>query len=394
MELTGCSERWVDIFVTKADDDPTTRGLNTGETAGGNRYTYDDVFCCTVQSIEFDPADNSDTRAYITTNNSEWILPTWSHANSYGSAAAAASAYATLKVGDLVRIGGIPTEGFTDYLTVVEVKKVATLANATAGVVSYTNNVAAAGQSTGTHQLAAPTTASAPASLYQLYLSTDGIAHIAIRLNASLNCTTLPDNTLRRDTDWITHRQHVVGYANKYATLQTRSEAYEYISTVSQAYPNESDPTEKYYYPLYMAKNWTHGKELVARLDHGVKQVSAVKLVGYSLVNKRQVGIQHSHEMQADDYLILRIREIEGHVISNNKFANGAFAILRTGDTSHTITGAAEFSSYEPSGIVCVPVHASNSTIRNMTIEITDRRGESAHFGRLHLWFKILVTHG
>jgi hypothetical protein len=189
------------------------------------------------------------------------------------------------------------------------------------------------------------------------------------------------------------HRQGIT-YNNRHATLETRHNAYEYISNPKAAYPGESGHTEPYYYPLYRAKNWTAGKELVARLDHGVKQVAAVKLLGYSLVNKRQVGIQHAHEMQTDDFLILRIKELDGHVISNNQYANGAFAILRAGDTSNNLVGAAEFSAYEPTGIVCVPVHASNNTIRNLTIEITDRTGKAAHFGRLHLWFKLLVTHG
>ena len=285
-----------------------------------------------------------------------------------------------------MRIGGIPQEGFTDYLTVVEIRKVTYLANATAGVVTY--------QKSGNKTLSQPTEDSVPVSpssglitgVHRHTLATNGIAHIAIRVNAALNCTTLPDYTLRRDTTEITHRQNVATLPDKYATLETRHKAYEYMT--------KYNPDERYYYPLYRAKNWTQGKELVARLDHGVKQVGVVKLLGYSLVNKRQVGIQHAHEMQADDYLILRIKEIEGHVISNNQFANGAFAILRAGDTSNTIVGAAEFSSYEPNGIVTVPIHASNSTIRNMTIEITDRRGRPAHFGRLHLWFKLLVTHG
>ena len=148
------------------------------------------------------------------------------------------------------------------------------------------------------------------------------------------------------------------------------------------------------YYPVYVSKNWARNSELVARLDHGVKQVSCVKLMGYSLVNKRQVGIQHAHEMQTDDYLILRIQEIEGKVISNNRYANGAFAILRCGDTTNTMIGAAEYSTYEPTGLVTVPVDSTSSTIKNVTIQLTDRNGNVAHFGRLHLWFKLLVTHG
>jgi hypothetical protein len=406
--MSACNERWVDVFITKSADDPTTRGLNNNDASTGTNYGYDDEFCCSVQSIEFDPDDNTST-AYITTKNSEWILPTWSHASRYGSAAAATSPYADLKVGDLVRIGGIPQSGFTDYLTIVEIRKVIYLANGTAGAVTFADNVDSSAQTNikadGTgHKFAAPSATSVPGTTRdpgtanetndRLTLSTIGIARIAIRVNASLNCTQLPEDALRRSTQEVVHRQDVSGYSNRFATLEFRNEAYEYMSTNRAAYAAETPSTENFYYPLYRAKNWAHGKELVARLDHGVKQVAAVKLLGYSLVNKRQVGVQHAHEMQADDYLIMRIKEIDGHVISNNHYADGAFAILRAGDTSNMIVGAAEFSSYEPNGIVCVPVHTSHSTVRNLTIEITDRLGAPAHFGRLHLWFKLLVTHG
>lgn len=382
----ACTDRWVDVFVSKAADD--------------DNYDFDDVFCATVQSIEFDPAtpmSKTDAAvAYVTTNNSEWILPTWR--DDYTALDAAKSPYADLKVGDLVRIGGMATQGFTDYLTIVEIKNVGYLANATNSAVTCTLKEG----SGAPLPLPLPTTSSISEGGAQnsvaVAIPFTGISHIAIRVNASLNCTSLPDDALNRDITLndgeVTHQQQILADADKLATLATRHHAYEYLSHPASAYEGEVKPTEPYYYPLYKAKNWTHGKELVARLDHGVKQVSAVKLLGYSLVNKRQVGIQHAHEMQVDDYLIMRIKEIEGHVISNNQYANGAFAILRAGDTSNTLIGAAEFSSYEPMGIVCVPVHASNTTVRNLTIEITDRRGKPAHFGRLHLWFKLLVTHG
>lgn len=376
MELGFCPERWVDVFVTKSADDPATRSAAEGASAAGQEYSHDDEFCCSVQSVEFDP-DVAGT-AFITLKDSPWVLPTWMDA--YSNAAATASAYKDIAVGDLVRIGGIATEGFTDYLTVVEIATVTHIANATDSVVVYdlAGNTLAVPTSTST----TPTQA-VPAT---------GIAHIALRLNANLNCTKLSTGVLDQSVDHSLHRQEVV--TSNRATLATRNHAYVHLSNAAKAYPTETVASEKFFYPLYRAKNWTKGTTLVARLDHGVKQVAAVKLIGYQMVNKRQVGIQHAHEMQSDDFLILRIKELDGHVISNHSYANGAFAILRTGATSDNLVGAAEFSAYEPMGITCVPVHASNNTLRNMTIELTDRSGKPAHFGRLHLWFKLLVTHG
>ena len=133
---------------------------------------------------------------------------------------------------------------------------------------------------------------------------------------------------------------------------------------------------------------------LRAALDHGVKQVGEIRLCGYSVLNKRQIGLHHSHEVQADDYIIMRIDEVEGHVVSNNRFANGSFAVLYVGSSSDNITGAIEYSRFDPDGIVSQRVDATNTVLRNLTFNLTDRRGKPAHFGRLHLWLKLWVTHG
>jgi len=383
MELGGCPERWVDVFVTKQADD----------TVNGGAYLYDDTFCATVQSIEFEVgAAAGTTAAYITENDSPWILPLWS--TEYDQASSLNLPYKDIKVGDLVRIGGIHTEGFTDYLTVVEiVDDIGVLYNACSTNVKVTKDTTV--DVAGTDHIVASTvstTVPSGTSTSRKVLTKSGIAHRALRLNASINATKLPNYIPLTDEASQNHafiRQAAyksAGISGVFCDLSTRDHAYDYLSG-----PNSD---EKYYYPLYKANNWVNGTVLTAKLDHGVKQVTAVKLLGYSLINKRAVGIQHAHEMQGDDYLILRIKEINGQVISNNKYANGAFAVLRAGDSTHQVQGATEFSAYEPAGIVCVPVHQTNSTLRNLTIEVTDRLGRPAHFGRFHLWFKLLVTHG
>jgi hypothetical protein len=471
MELAGCPDRWTDVFITKADETPSD----------GSKYAFDDTYCCSVQSIEFDPVEGY---AVVTETDSPWICPTWT--KEYMTSAAAKSEYKNLQVGDLVRIGEHDSQGFTDYLTIVEIKTFSKLVNGTSTELKISIG---SGTIEGTDFLTAPTTSTDPNAnppQAATTVTTAGIAHIALRLNASLNCTKFPNLTPNNSADHIYARQMAHRNAGNtgstyFADLSNRQHAYSYHSKMAGAYPEElrklmftavvnnangyqastssvtvtvdaldgapsaglvvynakgysigtlaSDSTlhfgistaivlanlseaitdnqslflyddavgkstEKYFYPLYKAANWVKGTTLVAKLDHGVKQVSAVKLVGYTLVNKRAVGIQNQHEMQSDDYLILRIKEIEGHVISNNHHAHGAFAILRTGTSENLLHGSTQFSAYEPSGIVCVPVHSTNATLRNMTIEVTDRMGKPAHFGRFHLWFKLLVTHG
>ena len=373
--MGDCPERWVDVFVTKQADDPVS----------DQKYMFDDTFCCSVQSIEFHPEYN--LTAYITERDSPWILPTWKH---YDLSDEASNPYADIKVGDLVRVGGVHTDGFTDYLTVVELHEVSFLFNACSTAVKINKDTSE--NVSGTDSLAASTTSTTLDNAEKHTMSKAGIFHKAIRLNANINATKLPsyiplvENSIT-DTSYLRQSAYkAADQTSAFCDLSTRDHAYEYV--------NSNSEDEKYFYPLYKAKNWVSGTVLNARLDHGVKQVTAIKLLGYSLVNKRSVGIQHAHEMQSDDYLILRIREIEGHVISNNAYAHGAFAVLRAGDSSHQIQGATEFSAYEPTGIVCVPIRQTNTTMRNLTIEVTDRLGRPAHFGRFHLWFKLLVTHG
>ena len=386
MDLGDCPDRWTDVFITKAAESEVD----------GSRHEFDDKFCCSVQSIEFDPGNE---KAFITENESPWICPTWT--KEYAGVAAANSLYHSLKVGDLVRIGEHDNQGFTDYLTVVEIKHFTKLVNGTGYQVQISTGT---GTAAGTDYLTLPTVTSTnvlSSANEQITVANAGIAHIAIRVNASLNCTNIPSNTVNNSSPYVHTRQmayrNASGHTNdpsKFVDLSTRHQAYNYHSSVSSAYPGEVTPSEKFYFPLYKAANWVNGTTLVARLDHGVKQVAAVKLCGYTLVNKRAVGLQNQHEMQADDYIILRIKEIEGKVISNNHHAHGAFAILRTGTSENLLQGSTQFSAYEPSGIVCVPTAASNSTLRNLTIEVLDRTGNPAHFGRFHLWFKLLVTHG
>jgi len=90
----------------------------------------------------------------------------------------------------------------------------------------------------------------------------------------------------------------------------------------------------------------------------------------------------------------LRIKEVEGKVISNNRHANGAFAILYAGSHADNTKGGVDVHKYDTDGIVVRRVDATNSVMRNLTVELLDRTGKPAHFGRLHLWFKILATHG
>ena len=389
----NCKERWLDVFVTKPDT-----GIDK------QPYEFDDQFACSVQSVRMNPNDTSE--AAIVNANSEWIMPTWSGLYDQTGNRLTQSDYAPflgLKEGDLIRIGDTTTIGYTDYLTIVEVRYITKLYNATSetlniAIIDNPSNLLKPSTGNGDplmgldsaendRRQAAIEATEELASSDSYTFTKQGIAHIALRLNISLNCTALPKVPL--DSEWKTSSGlNGVIAAGSLATLPKR-----HMVTMSRR--NNSRIDSNKYYPLYVNKSWLAGTTLRAALDHGVKQVSCIKLIGYAVHNKRQVGLQHAHEVQADDYLVLRINEIEGHVVSNNRFVNGAFAVLYCGATQDNTVGAIEYSQFDTShGITVQNIDATNSVIRNLTLDVTDRLGRAAHFGRLHLWFKLLVTHG
>ena len=232
-------------------------------------------------------------------------------------------------------------------------------------------------------------------------LTTTGIAHIALRLNHTVNLTTPPDSVRDAHVQTTLHRQlnrvtglmedvvsdaHISG--GHTTTTATRN-------SLTFATHKSAMHDEKYVFPMYLTSRWLHGSTLRADLDHGVKMIDCIKLMGYSLANKRHVGLNATHEAFNDDYLIMRINEINGHVVSNNRHANGAFAVLPFGShTAASSVGSVEYENFDTNGIVVQSLDASSAVIRNLTLQLTDRVGEPAHFGRLHLWFKLLVAHG
>lgn len=407
---THCKSRWLDVFVTKPEI-----GFDKQE------YTFDDQFVCSVQSVRIDhsPRDLStpeNSYAIITSQATDWIMPTWTKqyetTNYNNDASYPFDAFHNIQVGDLIRIGGTVTSGYTDYLTVIEKIEVDQLYNATSNLIPTTNattydlvDISTTPPTVlGTRPLDIIGDPLARDAVHQNFLSNDytkasgrylfttgtrksGIAHYCLRVNQIVNCTALPDVPLDASFYNAADSSGAIQAEDKATTAKR--------NLVTSCVSNASRPDEKNFFPMYAMKNWLAGTTLRAALDHGVKQVSCIKLVGYALANKRQVGIHHGHEVVADDYIVLRIKEIKGQVVSNNRHANGAFAVLHCGSTSHNEVGAVEFSMFNTvDGIVVQDVDATNSVLRNLTLEVTDRQGKAAHFGRLHIWFKLLVTHG
>ena len=128
--------------------------------------------------------------------------------------------------------------------------------------------------------------------------------------------------------------------------------------------------------------------------DRGVKQVHWIKLVGASLFDKRQAGFEAQHELYNDDYLVVHVDEISGETVSNSEAVRGAFAVLHAGTSNDVQTGAVEVHAHEPQGLVEHHFERPRTDLHSMTLRFKDARGGDAHFGRIHLWFKLCVSHG
>ena len=183
------------MFITKSDHDQSS----------GEAYNLDEEFCCSVQSVRFAPGYPE--TAFITEGQSNWILPTWTL--EYEKAESRSEPVLSMKAGDLVRIGGVETEGFTDYLTVLEVRHITTLANGTDEVVSISKDTDRDVQLGTVYDLQKPHLSETygdktirtlvtedfdRAAAFRLAypVKSTGIAHIAIRVNATFNCTGIP----------------------------------------------------------------------------------------------------------------------------------------------------------------------------------------------------------
>jgi len=421
-----CSQKWLDVFVTNADPKQET--------------DYDDRYVAPVQSVWVHsipgvtsiPASVSvegNVQGYIHTGvpgtgihsvaphpnptvligtiveeQTDWIMPTFPYSHE-------TDPFKEITVGDLIRVGAPSTSGFTDYLTVVEKQHIAVMANGTGvplplhedgpstyeenngvGKVDYWGNLApyssnndvkdANGNVTYNTGLEGGPSVGGNNIRYEM---------TALRVNHAVNCTSI---NRPKDDDLLKHFVTTVTDATTEASKASLTDRH---LVHAWGPPKNVGEKPEYLplYPMYHMREWraTYG-QLTAELDHGVKEIQQFKLVGYSLINKRQVGPQHAHEMIQDDYLILRIKEVDGKVISNNRHANGAFAVLYAGAHGDNDKGGADVHKFDPDGLVVQHMSTTNKIMRNLTVQVTDRTGQPAHFGRLHLWFKILATHG
>lgn len=342
---------WYDIFLT-----------NSG-------YGLADSFVAPVMSVALQKVSNH-LVAKPVKGGSNWLTLAFPGDASDDELAS----WRDLKVSDLIRVGTAATGSFTEYLTILETADVVQLYN------TYSTKWQISTKSPTEHLPNATGGNDDPATAITHLGPNTGnnmmlITLRCVRVNHSIDATTL-DDFLHTDTNFTAAHQ-----ASSIVTDATRGDvsAYQHVG-------GNFNYRENLYFPCYRQ---TSGGTLKVSLPTNIKMVRAVKLMGYSFVDKGLGGTQQQHEWVEDDWLAIRIKELSNNtILSNNRFAHGALHIVRTTGEGKGSTTVEEF---EPLGIACTTFSPVN--LPAITAEIVDRTGRDAYVGRCHLWMRILASH-
>lgn len=360
--MSGCRDKVVDVFVTKGE------------------YDFDEEWVSPVISVSYDAANAT---AIIVNDTSEWVLLSHQEENQD-----------PIKRGDLVRIGSSESAGYTDVLTVLETATCSTVTSA------VTNSITLLPfQATSAWTFVAPTASTAtPTELVPAPNSSSGspgpndfpklTTHRLLRLNYAVNATLPPRHRtylhLQNDAMFaaLLEKRASLRYNEAWASTQVTDKT-------SDAYIQRTTA-----FPLFRCKPFLKNGRLRCTLDNSIKGIHWLKLMGYSVFEKRQVGYQHAHEMIADDWIAMHVDQVPGEVVSNNRHAHGSFAVLHVGNRADEDDGAVAYQTYDPQGLYSHVFDGGNTMMRSLDLSFNDRQGEAAHFGRIHLWFRLCVRHG
>lgn len=339
--------------------------------------TVDGIFC--MQSVRYEP-DGTAHDITIVDRATTWLAPT----KVYQTSAASAQLASLLKVGDRIRLGDTRhwngLAGHLDYVTILEIK----------GPIRHVYN-----------GVGAPINIGQPGATLAFDAASDSNSRVDVssgtgavycyRVSAPVNATVLPNSIKEHPISSGRDNNNTITYGNRLS---------EYTNGFLWADIHGAVP-----YPVYKASFQGVGKaaeqsHLTLKLDSGVKHVHEIKLVGYQLTSKDSpiagtyVGSGESSTFQ--EFLILRLKEVPGRVLSNNTHANGALAIIPTGSQHSacgTRDGLTEHERYEPKGLASVAINRP-TPIKHLTVELLDRHGEPAPVSKLNLWFKVIASHG
>tara|TARA_B110000261_G_scaffold82268_1_gene94558 strand:+ start:2728 stop:3732 length:1005 start_codon:yes stop_codon:yes gene_type:complete len=329
------SEHWQEIFLTNPTSDEP----------------HED-FVAPMMSVQVRPDNRPSSSTTLSpvaipvTGGSNWLMfsfPELDNNELWSWWTANSKPLEGLVVGDMVRLGSQDAGAHTDWLTILEIVVVP--------AIHFIESI----------HLGIDVRVSGD------YVSVTGEAAKCFRVNQSIDATSVPS------------------FSTGEAWLNLNSQ-----TTPTPAYSLETRSSvrigQELYCPMYKLRRWS---EIKLRMPSDVKSVCALKLMGYMMVNKRVVGMHQQHDIEDDDWFALRFKEINGNVLSNNTTANSSFHVMRTRN-ANAATGSNQIWEFDPTGLACSTFTPRN--LATLSVEVLDRKGQPAHFGRLHLWLKVLPT--
>jgi hypothetical protein len=273
-----------------------------------------------------------------------------------------------LEVGDTVRIGTPGTDGFTGMCTILQRTHISRLSNSVTSNGTYSDVVLR------------PSTTLSKGSTQNDQLTAGphvAVSTYAYRLNSHFNLT------YWTDANPIELAHIANAFTREQQTLRQRHLLRHSIGAVTNT-------DEQLYMPLYKQLQWpTENGEVQVNLGNGVRRVNWIKLIGYSVFDKQQAGFQSAHEFKNDDWIALQLKGVTGNVVSNNAYAHGSFAILHVGSARDSQSGAIDYHTHDTDGLC--KLEFDGGAHREISVRLVDRSGAPAHFGRIHLWFRVCV---
>lgn len=388
----GCDAHRLDFFVTRPAQSAGPVSSSVGQI--DTQYTADSKFCCSVVNIEPDPQTPTEACVVSKAAGSEWLLPRFP--GSYDSADLLDPAfevpYRDVKAGDVVRVGSAHTGGYTDYLTVLEVRDFATIVNTT-GVGWPMSDGLGWGGGAGAPTVLVPGTSSPLANL----------SRKGIRVNKRIDCTSLPT--------WPTDATHGNALAAQVNITQIdQNQGSPWLSNPGKWFA-ETTPTlptvvamnaqhqEQFFYPLYRVIPWRctgPDSELKLSLNTGGKKLHSLTLHAYAFSVIGDPGLHNDQDRSVigREYYSLSIRELVGDVVqSNNSHVDGAFAVVYVGTAVDNASGTQEYrdSHWQPHGLATARFRTPLN-VGSLTLELRNRRGEAAQLGHAHFWLSGEVT--
>lgn len=325
---------------------------------------FDDEYITPVMSVLVGDTDT----ALIATGGTDWIIAGYPGVVGFEDKLAS-----HLRVGDMVRVGQAGQTAYTDYMTVLETKPITHLQNGTGHVFSLGGDVL---QKDGTYDYAT---------------KNQGNPLTAIRVNHSIDLTEIPELNgeawpcYKFPLTWTSTLTAASGGTPENPGFANRHEAVVYHNA-----------EEYQFFSLYRHRKWTSATQptksvLVMQMPAQIRRVTKLRLLGYSMHHKQASGTQAQHEYKEDDWFALRIREIPGEVLSNNMHANGSLHVLHAGSAGDKPDdrGSVHLYSYKPEGLM--EVSFAPRGLPSITVELVDREGREAHFGRMHIWLQVYV---